>query len=75
MFDKVKEMLVENLHIEESIITLDAELDNDLGINSLEIADLVLMCEEDFGIEIADDDIQKLITVGDVVEYLETHVQ
>ena len=75
MFDKVKEMLVENLHIEESIITLDAELDNDLGINSLEIADLILMCEEDFGIEIADEDIQKLITVGDVVEYLETHAQ
>ncbi len=75
MFDKVKEMLVDNLHIEESAITLDAELDNDLGINSLEIADLILMCEEDFGIEIADEDIQKLITVGDVVEYLEAHAQ
>ena len=73
MFEKVKEMLVENLHIDESSITPEAELENDLGINSLEIADLVLMCEEDFGIEIADEDIQKLITVGDVVEYLEAH--
>ena len=73
MFDKVKEMLVENLHIDEAAITMEAELDNDLGINSLEIADLVLACEDAFGIEIADDDIQKLITVGDVVEYLEAH--
>ena len=73
MYEKVKEMLIENLHIDPAAITPEAELDNDLGINSLEIADLVLMCEEDFGIEIADDDIQKLITVGDVVEYLESH--
>ena len=43
MFEKVKEMLVENLHIDESSITPEAELENDLGINSLEIADLVLM--------------------------------
>ena len=75
MFETFKNLLVEELQLDESAITMEAELDNDLGINSLEIADLILMCEEVFDIEIADDDIQKLITVGDVVEYLESHAQ
>ena len=52
-------------------IRLDAELENDLGINSLELADLVFLCEEKFSIQIDDDDIKSLITVGDVVKYLE----
>ena len=50
--------------------TISAELVNDLGINSLELADLVLLCEERFDIEIGDDDIHKFVTVGDVVDYL-----
>ena len=71
MFDKVKEILIEELHVDESEISSDAELINDLGINSLELADLILMCEEKFDIVISDDDIHKFITVGDVVNYLE----
>ena len=71
LFDKVKTILVENLHVDESEITPEAELINDLGINSLELADMILLCEEKFGIEISDDDIHKFITVGDVVKYLE----
>jgi acyl carrier protein len=70
MFEKVKALLVEELSIEESQITPDAELVNDLGINSLELADLVLLCEEKFDTEIGDDVIHKFITVGDVAEYL-----
>lgn len=70
MFEKVKEILVEDLQLSESDITMEAELISDLGINSLELADLILMCEEKFGIEIKDDDIHKFITVGDVVNYL-----
>lgn len=70
MFDTVKKLLVEEMQIDEKSITLEAELVNDLGINSLELADLVLMCEENFGIEINDDDIHKFITVGDIVNYL-----
>lgn len=70
MFEKVKEILVEDLQLTESDITMEAELISDLGINSLELADLILMCEEKFGIEIKDDDIHKFITVGDVVNYL-----
>ena len=70
MFDKVKNLLVEELSINPEEITLSAELVNDLGINSLELADLVLLCEEKFDIEIGDDVVHKFITVGDVVEYL-----
>lgn len=70
MFEKVKEILVEDLQLSESDIKMEAELISDLGINSLELADLILMCEEKFNIEIKDDDIHKFITVGDVVNYL-----
>jgi acyl carrier protein len=70
MFEKVKELLVEELSVNPDDVTMNAELVNDLGINSLELADLVLLCEEKFDIEISDDDIHKFVTIGDVVEYL-----
>ncbi len=72
MFEKLKALLVEELQIDENDITMDAELANDLNINSIELADLVMMCEEKFGIEIDEDDSNKFLTVGDVVAYLET---
>ncbi|MBQ1225880.1 MAG: acyl carrier protein [Clostridia bacterium] len=70
LFDKVKTILVENLHVDESEITPSAELINDLGISSLELADLICLCEEEFDITIEDDDIHKFITVEEVVNYL-----
>ncbi|MDD4773626.1 MAG: acyl carrier protein [Eubacteriales bacterium] len=70
MFEKVKAILIEDLQIPESDITIDSELIADLGINSLELADLILMCEEKFNVEIKDEDIHKFISVGDVVNYL-----
>lgn len=71
MFEKVKQLLIDELQVDADKITEDAELANDLGVNSLELADMILLCEEKFGIEISDDDIHKFITVGDVVKYLE----
>ena len=71
MFEKVKELLVEELSVEADEITPAAELVNDLGINSLELADLVMLCEDRFGVSIDDDDAQKFVTVGDVADYLE----
>lgn len=71
MYEKFVEVLVEELQIDRDEITMDAELSNDLGINSIELADLVMICEEQFGITIEDDDIRKFTTVGDVVTYLE----
>ena len=73
MFDKVKDLLVNELDIDENDIALDTQLVNDLGINSLELADLVLLCEDTFGVSISDDDIHKFVTVGDVVAYLEAN--
>ena len=75
MFEQIKDLLVDELSVNPADITPNAELVNDLGINSLELADLVLMCEERFNIEIGDDDIHKFITVGDVVDYLASIVK
>ena len=71
MFETLKTMLVDELSVNEADIRPEAELVNDLGINSLELADLVLLCEERFGIEISDDEVREFLTVGDVAEYLE----
>ena len=71
MFEDVKKILVEDLSVAEDRIVPEAELVNDLGINSLELADLIMICEEKYGIAVDDDDIHRFITVGDIVEYLE----
>ncbi len=71
MYEKFAKLLVDELQINRKDITLEAELSNDLGINSIELFDLVALCEEKFNITIEDDDIRKLTTVGDVVNYLE----
>lgn len=71
MFDKVKEILMSELQIDESLITMDAALAADLGINSLELAELVLVVEDQLGVEVNEDDLHHFITVGDVVDYLE----
>lgn len=71
MFEKIKELLVEEMSINADDITMDAELVNDLGFNSLELADLVVMCEERFDVEFDEKDLPSLITVGDVVSYID----
>ncbi len=71
MFEKLKQLLVDELNINPEDVTLDSELSTDLGINSLELADVVMMCEDKFNITIDDEDLHTFITVGDVVAYLE----
>ena len=75
MFEKLRDSLVEELSIEADAITMEAELANDLGINSLELADLVLLCEDTFGVEFDENDMHKFITVGDVVEFLNANAK
>ena len=70
IMEQITEILVETFSLEPEEVTADARLEADLGINSLELADLILLCEEKFDIEIGDDVIHKFITVGDVAEYL-----
>ena len=72
MFEKVKALLVEELQVNADDITPEAELTADLNINSIELADLIMMCEEKFGVEIDEEDANKFVTVGDVVNYLES---
>lgn len=75
MFEEFKQFLVDEHRINPEAITLEAELAGDLGINSLELADLVYTCEERFDIMIDDDELHKFRTVGDVVAYLEKTVK
>ncbi len=70
MFEQLKEILVEELQISPEEITPEAELIKDLGVNSLELADLILLCEEKFNIEVKDEDIHKFITIQNVVDFL-----
>ena len=72
MFENLKKFLVEELRVKAEDITMEAELAGDLGINSLELADLVYLCEEKFNVVIDDEDLHNFITVGDVVRYLES---
>ena len=72
MYEKFVELLVEELQVDRDDIKMDAELANDLGINSIELADLVMICEERFDITIDDSDIGRFVTIQDVVDYLET---
>ena len=71
MLETLKKLLVEELQLDPDTITMDAELSSDLGLNSIELANLVMLCEEKFDLTIDDDDIHNFVTVGDVVEYLE----
>ena len=71
MFEQLKDLLVEELQLDPDDIKPESELSSDLGINSIELADLVMLCEDKFNIEINDDNIGSFVTVGDVVEYLE----
>ena len=75
MFETLKNILVEELQLDPEEVKPEAELTNDLGINSIELADLVLMCEDKFGVEIEDDDIQQFVTIADVVSYLEANAK
>ena len=71
MFEKLKTILVEDMSVNETAITMDAELITDLGLNSLDLADLVMLCEERFELEFDEDELKNLLSVRDVVNYLE----
>ena len=72
MFEEIKATLEEELDVPADLITLESEFVNDLKLNSLELADLVVLCEERYGIEIEEEDVHSLLSVGDLVEYIES---
>jgi acyl carrier protein len=72
---KVKEIVAEQLGKDEGEITTSASFIDDLGADSLDIVELVMKMEEEFGIEIPDEEAEKIKTVNDVVEYIKTHAK
>jgi acyl carrier protein len=73
VFDKVKEIIVDKLGVDEGAIKLEASFIEDLGADSLDIVDLVMALEEEFGIDIPDEEAQNIKTVGDAVNYIKSH--
>lgn len=71
MYEQLKTILIEDMQIEEAKIAPEAELVNDLGFNSLELAELVVQCEETFNIDVDEEVAKDFVTVADVVKYLE----
>lgn len=71
VFDKVKDIIVDQLDVEEDKVTLEASITEDLGADSLDIVDLVMSFEDEFGIEIPDDQVENVKTVGDIVKLIE----
>ncbi|MDI9483640.1 MAG: acyl carrier protein [Bacillota bacterium] len=72
-FEKVKEIVVEQLGVEEDEVTLEASFIDDLGADSLDIVELIMALEEEFDLEIPDKEAEKISTVGDAVEYIKAH--
>ena len=71
MFDEIKDLLVSELSLDPADIKPESELVSDLGVNSIELTDFLLVCEDKFGVKIDDDDSHGFLTVGDIVGYIE----
>jgi acyl carrier protein len=69
--EKIKAIIVEQLGVDESEVTPEAHFIDDLGADSLDTVELVMALEEEFGIEISDEDAEKIQTVGDVAKYID----
>lgn len=74
IFDKVKSIIVEQLGVVEGDINLDSSFVDDLGADSLDVVELIMALEEEFDIEIPDEDAEKVVSVQDVVDYIKDHV-
>lgn len=73
VFEKVKAILADQLEFDEDKITMESSLVDDLDADSLDVVDLIMSLEEEFDIEIPDEEIEEIKTVGDVVRYIEAN--
>ena len=73
--EKVKGIIVEQLGVDEEEVTPDASFVDDLGADSLDVVELVMAFEEEFGVEIPDDDAEKITRVREAISYIETHAK
>ena len=72
-FDKVKEVIMDKLGVDEDKINIEASFVDDLGADSLDTVELIMQLEEEFGMEIPDDEAEKLTTGGSAVDYIDSH--
>ncbi len=75
MFEKVKKVLVDELGINADKITLESDIIDDLGADSLSVMQVIMALEDEFGISVEDEDVTQLRKVGNIVSYLESHVK
>lgn len=75
VFDKIKAILIDQLDADEDVVTMNASITDDLGADSLDVADIVMSLEEEFDIEVPDDQVVNMKTVGDIVKYIEDNVE
>ena len=71
-FEKVRAILVDQLDVDEDAVTMDSSITDDLGADSLDVVDMVMSLEEEFDMEIPDEDIENMKTVGDIVKFIES---
>ncbi|MBQ8966202.1 MAG: acyl carrier protein [Ruminococcus sp.] len=75
VFDKIREIIVEQLDVDEEKVTTDASITEDLGADSLDVVDLVMSIEESFDLEIPDEEVENIKTVGDIVKFIEAKTE
>lgn len=73
IFEKLKEIIVDQLEVEDSDVTMEAELIEDLGADSLDLVDLVMSIEDEFDVEVPDEAIENIKTIGDAVKFIEAN--
>ena len=74
-FEKVRDIIVEQLGVEEANVTMDASFVDDLGADSLDLVELIMALEEEFELEIPDEEAEKISIVSDAVNYIKANVQ
>ena len=74
VFEKVKEILCDQLDVDAKDVTMEASITEDLGADSLDLVDLVMSLEDEFDIEVPDEEVESIKTVGDIVRYIEQSV-
>ena len=75
IFEKVRKIIADQLGLDPMDITMESSFIDDLGADSLDIVELIMALEEEFDIEIPDEDAEKVTCVGDVVEYIKAHTE
>jgi acyl carrier protein len=70
--ERVKKIVIDRLNVEEAEVKLEASFKDDLGADSLDVVELVMELEDEFGMEISDEDAEKIVTVGDAVNYIKS---